>query len=226
MASSADFDRASDSQSPSPGDQPRPGSAPAKTRVWTYLLAITLAAIVGSCCLCGVLLMQQWPSFQQDPAAAEALTHQMLALEIPEVFEPQGTIEWNVLFVLTMRGAYYTHQVGDGELTLLKLDSPLISQPDFRQHVIDALRQNGAGSGFDLNVLQSETRTFGIAGEQVPFQFLRAEDRTTGEERRLIDGVVTGKQGPVLVALWFDEDIWDEELVTRLIQSIGEETTP
>jgi hypothetical protein len=226
MAIPADFDRSSDSQSPSHGDRPRPGSAPAKTRVWTYLLAIAFATIVGSCCLCGGLLMQQWPSFQQDPAAAEALTQQMLAIEIPEVFEPQGTIEWNVLFVLTMHGAYYSHQVGDGELTLLKLDSAWISQPDFREHVIDSLRQNGAGSGFDLNVLHKETRTFEIGGKHASFQFLRAEDRTTGEERRLVDGVVTGKQGPVLVALWLDADLWNEELVTLLIQSIGVETTP
>jgi hypothetical protein len=226
MARSADFDRSSDSQSPSHGDRPRTGSAPRKTKVWTYLLAIAFAAIVGSCCLCGVLLLQQWPSFHQDPAAAEALTHQMLAIEIPEVFEPQGTIEWNVLFVLTMRGAYYSHQVGEGELTLLKLDSAWISQPHFREHVIESLRQNGAGSGFDLNVLHSEEREFGIGGEQVRFQFLRAEDRTTGEERRLVDGVVSGKQGPVLVALWLDEDLWNEEMVTRLIQSIGLETTP
>lgn len=226
MASSPDFDRSSDSPSPSDGDRPQ-RSAPQKTRVWTSLLAVAFAAMVVSCCLCGILLMRQWPSFHQDPAAAEALTRQMLAIDIPEVFEPQGTIEWNVLLVLTMRGAYYTHQVDDGELTLLKLDSPLISQPDFREHVIHALRQNGAGSGFDLNVLHSETKRFDIAGEtQVPFQFLRAEDRTTGTERRLVDGVVTGKRGPVLVALWLDEDVWDEDMVTQLIQSIGVETSP
>jgi len=191
------------------------------SRAWTFVLAVTLSLLVGSCGLCGVFLSRQWPTFEHDPIAAEALTTEMLSIEIPANFEPQGTIEWNVWLLLDMRGAYFAHTVEDGELSLLEVDSRFIEQPDFRQHIIHSLHQHGAGSGFDLNVKQTETKTFDVNGEQVPFEFLTAEDRSTGEGRRLVDGVVTLNGRPVLVSLWVDEEIWDEAMVERLIESIG-----
>lgn len=183
---------------------------------------IALAGLIGSCCLCGVLVYQQRPHFQDDPQAAEELTEQMLAIEIPPTFAPKGTIEWDVWWFLTMRGAYYTHTVDDGELTLLEVDSRFLSQPDFRQHIIDSLHQQGAGSGFDLKVLSTETKVLTIGGAEVSFEFLRAEDRSTGESRRLVDGVVSGRGNtPVLISLWVDEDVWDEESVVRMLESVG-----
>ncbi len=205
-------------------DRTGPGDAlstPQASRVWTLVLAVTLSLLVGSCCLCGVFLSRQWPTFEQDPLAAEALTKELLAIEIPPNFEPQGTIDWHVWLLLHMRGAYYVHTVDDGELSFLEVDSRFISQPDFRQHIIDSLHQHGAGSGFDLDVRKSESKTFSINGEAVPFNFLTAEDRTSGEGRRLVDGVVTLDGRPILISLWVDEDLWDEAMVTRLIESIG-----
>ena len=150
----------------------------------------------------------------------------MLSIEIPETFAPRGTIEWHVSFLLTMRGAYFSQTVDDGELTLLEVGSRFIEQPEFRRHIIDSLHQHGSGSGVELKVLHTETKVFDIDGEPVPFDFLTAEDRSTGEGRRLVDGVVTGSRGtPVLVSLWVDEDIWDEELVTKLIESIDRKST-
>ncbi|MCA9075703.1 MAG: hypothetical protein KDA93_11765 [Planctomycetaceae bacterium] len=200
------------------------GNAPATpkaSRVWTFVLAATLSLLVGSCFLCGVFLSSQWPTFEQDPDAAKALTSQLLTIEIPPNFEPQGTIDWNVWLFVHMRGTYYAHAVDDGELSLLEVDSRFINQPDFRQHIIDSLHQNGAGSGFELNVRKTETKEFTVQGHSVRFTFITAEDRTTGESRRLVDGVVTFDDRPILIALWVDEDLWDETMVTRLIESVG-----
>lgn len=196
-------------------------TAPQASRVWTFLLAATLSLSVGSCCLCGVFLSRQWPTFEQDPVAAEALAGELLAIEIPPNFEPQGTIDWSVWLLLHMRGAYYVNTVDEGELSFLEVDSRFISQPDFRQHIIDSLHQHGAGSGFDLNVRKNETKSFLVNGESVTFTFLTAEDRSTGTGRRLVDGVVTLDGHPVLVSMWVTEDLWDEDMVTRMIESIG-----
>ncbi len=221
MASSHDADRGSDSQRTSRGGRDVPAPTRRGSRLWTAVSLILFAAAVGSCCLCGAFLFRQWPTFQDDPAAAEELTRRLLSIEIPETFSPQGTIEWHVSFLLTMRGAYYSHTIDDGALTLLEVDSQFMERPAFRRHIIDSLHQHGAGSGFDLRVLQTESKTFEVAGEPVSFEFLTAEDRSTGEGRRLVDGVVVVSGAPVLVSLWVDEDIWDEEAVTRLIESIG-----
>ncbi len=194
---------------------------PQASRVWTFVLAATLSLLVGSCCLCGVFLSRQWPTFEQDPAAAEALTKELLTIEIPPNFEARGTIDWNVWLLLHMRGAYYAHLIDDGELSFLEVDSRFISQPDFRQHIIDSLHQHGAGSGFDLNVRKTDTKSFDVNGEAVPFTFLTAEDRSTGKGRRLVDGVVTLNGRPILISLWVADNLWDEAMVTRLIESIG-----
>ncbi|MCA9026603.1 MAG: hypothetical protein KDA86_15460 [Planctomycetaceae bacterium] len=194
---------------------------PQASRVWTFILAATLSLIVGSCCLCGVFLSRQWPTFEQDPVAAQSLTSELLTIEIPPNFEPKGTIDWNIWLFLHMRGAYYANTVDDGELSFLEVDSRFISQADFRQHIINSLHQHGAGSGFDLNVRKSETKSFNVNGEDVRFSFMTAEDRTSGDERRLVDGVVTLDGRPLLISFWVDEDLWDEATITRMIESIG-----
>lgn len=191
------------------------------SRVWTLLLAASLSLMVGSCFLCGVFLSSQWPTFEQDPTAAETMTAELLSLEIPTNFEPQGTIDWNVWLLLNMRGAYYAHTVDEGELSLLEVDSRLIGQSDFRQHIINSLHQHGAGSGLELDIRKTEAKTFSVNGSPVIFNFITAEDRTSGDGRRLVDGVVTIDDRPILISLWVDEDLWDEAMVTRLIESIG-----
>lgn len=221
MARSRDINRRDPSPEPTTGDA-EGGPSRWKGSLWSVLAVLAFAAVVGLCCLCGGVFYQQWPTFHDDPATAEELAQQMVAIDVPETFQPKGTVEWHIWWFLTMRGVYYAHTVDDGELTLLEVDSQFLSQPEFRQHIVNSLHEQRAGSGFDLNVLQSETRSLTVQGEEVEFEFMEAEDRSTGEGRRLVDGVVSGREGrPVLVSLWLDEDIWDEEAVVRMIESIG-----
>lgn len=221
MSSSQDGERSPEARQGSPGQGGEQELARKRPAVWSIVAAVAFAVIVSACCLCGGLLYHQWPQFHQDPAAAEAMAREILSIEIPETFAPQGVIEWQVSFLLTMRGAYFSQIVSHGELTLLEVNSRFINQPEFRQHIVDSLRQHGAGSGFDLTVLQTETKSYEINGESVLFQFLTAEDRTTGRGRRIVDGVVPGRNGPVLVSLWVDEEVWDEKQITTMIESIG-----
>ncbi|MGD9854523.1 MAG: hypothetical protein AB7U20_06180 [Planctomycetaceae bacterium] len=226
MASSRDVDRTAEAGRPAGRECGGRGSPRRNSPFWSVVLAVVFASTVGSCCLCSGLLYRQRPQFLQDPATAATFTRQMLSIDIPESFTPQGTINWHVPFLLTMRGAYFSQSVSTGELTLLEVNSQFIEQPEFRRHIIESLRQHGAGSGFDLNVLQTETKVFQIGQEPVEFEFLTAEDRTTGKGRRLVDGVVAGTNGPVLVSLWVDEEIWDAEQVTRMIESIDRTPQP
>jgi len=186
-------------------------------------LAATSALLiaVGSCCLCGGLFYYQWPHFESDPEAAATLTRQMLPVRVPESFTPEGTIEWSFWMLLQMRGAYFVLRDGDGELSFLEVDSRFIDNAEFRNHIRQSLREHGAGGGYDLAVRESQTKTYDIAGQSVTFQFLQADDRTTGAQRRLVDGIVEGTNGPVMISLWVDEESWDPEMVERLIESIG-----
>ncbi|MBX3436627.1 MAG: hypothetical protein KF861_03985, partial [Planctomycetaceae bacterium] len=176
MAKSRDADHASPG-----GPNSESESVPRqRSSLWTVLVALGFAGVVGSCCLCSGALYRQRPVIRDDPEAAVDLVGRMLSIDIPDVFAPQGTIEWQVPFLVTMRGAYFSRASDRrrvGELTFLEVESRTVSQPWFRRHVVDSLHQHGAGSGFDLTVLHTETKIFEIGNSKVPFEFLTAEDR-------------------------------------------------
>ncbi len=198
----------------------RPGS-----RIAAFVLGLALIAMLAFLCLAGIYFYSQWPDFVEDPAAASELAQQLLPMEIPGVFEPRGTITWRIWPLMTMRGAYFEHSLGDGELTLLQVNSAYMSQQGFREHIIKSLQEQGAGSGFDLAVSESSSRTIDVYGRPVTFHFTAGEDRTTGAQRRLLDGIVEGPDGPVLLSLWVGEADWSEEQVLGMLESIGHRAT-
>ena len=198
-----------------------PNPARSKSRLLSIVATGGLFVAVGSCCLCGGIVYMQWPAFDEDPEGAAQMTAEILPISIPEVFLPKGTIRWDVWMFLSMRGAYFTLSNGDGELSFLEVDGEFINNDEFRRHIKKSLREHGAGGGYDLAVKPKQTRTYDVAGTPVDFDFLEAENRTTGTEIRLVDGIVEGNNGPVMISFWVDEENWDPQLVDDLINSIG-----
>lgn len=194
-----------------------------KSRLKSIAATVGLVIVVGSCCLCGGAVWQKQPTFLTDPVAAVTVRREILPVTVPTVFAPEGAIEWDLWMFVRMQGAYYTLTTGDGELSFLAVDSSFINNVDFRDHIKQSLREHGAGGGFDLAVKATDTKTYEINGQSVEFQFLKAEDRTTSRDRRLVDGVVEGPQGPVMISLWIDEESWDPQMVDDMIASIGSE---
>ena len=214
------------SRGPSTSDMPKADTtssdapAPARNRLMSIVATAGLVIVVGSCCLCGGAVWQKQPDFLADPAAAAGVTGEILPVTVPAVFTPEGAIQWDLWMLVNMQGAYYTLTTGDGELSFLQVDSRFIDNIDFRDHIIRSLREHGAGGGFDLAVKATETRTYEVGGESVDFTFLKAQDRTTGRDRRLVDGIVSGPHGPVMISLWLDEENWDPQMVDDMIASI------
>lgn len=200
----------------SPAGESRRGS-----RLVAVLLTLVIGGVLASCCACGGFLYLYGPEFQEDPDAAQALAGQLLPMDVPAVFEPRGTIVWTIWPLMTMKGVYYEHTFGEGELTLLQIDSAYMSQQGFREHVTRSLQEQGAGSGFELAVQETVDRSIDVYGRPVTFRFTKAEDRTSGDGRRLVEGVVEGPDGPVLLNLWVDEENWSEEQTVEMIESIG-----
>lgn len=192
-----------------------------KARLMSVIATVGFVAVIASCCLCSGTVYYKRPRFISDPDTAVALTREILPVQVPETLSPQGVIRWDLWMMLKMQGAYYTLDTGEGELSFLEVDSRFIDNAQFRNHILTSLREHGAGGGFNLAVRSAETREFEIGGQNVPFQFLAADDRTTGSKRRLVDGIVDGVSGPVLISLWVDEEYWDPQMVEQMIDSIG-----
>jgi hypothetical protein len=207
---------------PGGGKRTRESSATPRSQVLSIVVTLALGLLLTGMCACGVLLYRQWPTFTSDPAAAQQLTEQMLSIRVPPDFHPQGTIVWRIWFMMTLQGAYYAHAQGSGELAFVEVDSTFLAQEKVREHVIASLRQYGASSGLDLSIRERQTLGVTIRGEQVAFNIMPAEDRITNRSLRLLDGIVPGTKGPVLVSLWLDDELWNEEAVVGMLESIGQ----
>ncbi len=199
--------------------------APAETnilaRVVTIFLGLGTLAILGACLAAAYLFH---PRIEEAPSAVGEVMDGMLDVSIPAVFEPRGTIEWNMAFAMTMQGAYFEPigPEGDGVLVFLQVDSSSGRKPEVRQHIEDVLWQDGSATEeLVLETENREERTVIVRGDPVLFVFETATDQTTKKTYRLMHGVVEGHNGLVLIALRMrDDSDWDDETAVAMLRSI------
>ncbi|SFH59216.1 hypothetical protein [Planctomicrobium piriforme] len=179
-----------------------------------FLTGLLTTALLASCCVCGIAAWWFRPQVNENPERARELTAQIVSISIPEAFQPKGTIEWNLGFLMRLRGAYYERLVGDGVLTLLEVNTRLANDDSVRRHVVDTLLEEGS-SGTSLVIEKAKTRkeTFEIAGEPVVFTIELARDPRTGSTFHLVEGVFNGNAGQVLLAMRVDANHWQDEAV-------------
>lgn len=175
-----------------------------------------------ACCICGGAMFYFRPKIEQSPEKAVALTKQVLrSIVIPDEFEPRGTIELNVFHQLEVRGAYYEVPKVVSLLALIHVDSRWNSKARVRQHIRDTMLERG-GAEEPLMVQDREVREIVIRNEPVKFEFATAKDMATDKTYKLVEGLVAGTTGDVLIMVKIDADYWHlyEESVTDMLQSI------
>ncbi len=196
--------------------QPQPRSR------WTTVLAtLTVVALLCLCGFCGGGMFYFRPQLSEDASRVSLVEAEMLRIAVPAAFEPRGTIEWDVFRVALMRGVYYELPGGDGMFMLLQVDSGLMEEEDVREHVERTLREKG-GRGEPLTITATEDHTFTIRDSNVTFRYRRGTSPVDDTEYRLVEGVVDGNTGKVLLAFRIAEDAWErrERLVEETITSI------
>ena len=175
-----------------------------------------------ACCICGGAMFYFRPRIEQNPEKAVALTKQILrTVTIPEKFEPRGTIELNVFHQLEVRGAYYELPQVESLLALIHVDSRWNNQGRVRQHIRDTMLERGRAEE-PLMIESREVREIMMGKEPVKFEFAVARDLSTDKRYRLVEGVVGGTTGDVLIMVKIDDEYWDayEEAVLSMLQSI------
>lgn len=217
----------------------RPESRERKNRTWLAVLAGAVAAFfVIGCCLCGIGLWWFRPVIRESPEQTIEVTKQIADITIPEAFQPHGLIEWNLAFVVQLRGVYYQRYVGDGVITLLEVNTQLPQDDTIRNHIRKTLLEEGPG-GTELRIdpSQSHREIFEIEGRPVPFRFDVA--RSQNDVYHLVEGVFDGNRGQVLLSMRVDDVHWKGEAdfaaadrgekpgpvpiwVREMIQSIGQ----
>lgn len=190
-------------------------------RVVTIFLGFGTAAIVGAC-FAGAYFF--FPRVDEEPSAVADVMDGMLDIDIPAVFEPRGTIEWNMALVMTMRGAYFepVDSERNGILLFVQVEGGSGDKPEVREHIENVLWQDGSAT--EQLVLETESheeRMVLVRGDPVPFVFETATDAQTKTTYRLVHGVVEGVEGPVLIALRMQVDSgWNDETAVAMLRSI------
>ncbi len=163
------------------------------------------------------------PVVSDDPNNVPTVTAEILNVTVPEEFVPRGTLQWEFFYLAVMRGAYYELTGEEGVLLFLQVDSQLMSEEDLREHVEQVLREEGGG-GPPLTIDPSETEEwqYNIRGRNVVFTVRKGQSKIDQSEHRLVEGVVDGNSGKVLVAFRITEESWDDNrpLVEQVLKSI------
>jgi hypothetical protein len=191
-------------------------------------LAVAAIGIFG---VCGGAMYYFQPHVSEDSADVQALMAELVTLDVPQArepgttqFVPRGAIEWNLAFMLTLRGAYFetADPEQDGILMFLEVNGSSMKKENVRSHVERVLRER-EGSGPHLTPIgKVESRALRVRGEPTEFTFETGVDPATHAEYRLVNGIVLGNRGgDVLISLRIkNAPPWDDSVAERMIESI------
>ncbi|MDB4743612.1 hypothetical protein OAF98_03930 [Planctomicrobium sp.] len=191
--------------------------------VLVLIAGFMAAVLLFFCCACGGAAWWFQPEINENPDRAREIVAEMIDIQIPDSYQPKGTIEMNVAYTMSLRGAYYERFVGDGLLTLIEVNSRFQADEDVREHIRETLMEKGGG-GTPLIVDPSDAKTVqvDINGQLVPFEIEIGRDPPSGRTFYIVEGVFKGKNGEVLLAMRVNEDNWEETSIIDMLQSIGE----
>ena len=208
------------------GKKPSPAQSDESRRntpatVALVLLSIGLAAICGTCG--GAMYLFQ-PKLSDDAQRVDPLVDELLQIDIPAAFEPRGTIEWNMAFMLSLRGAYFetSDRSQDGVLMFLGVEGGSLDKPNIRAHVERVLSEKSNGTVRLTPEGSPEERLISIRGVPTTFTFETGVDPGSKEKYRLMHGVVDGAKGQeVLIALRIKTGPqWDDAVAVGMLESI------
>ncbi len=203
-----------------PSHDPHDPNVSVRRRLLLMVAGGLATVLMLACCICGGAMFYFRPKIEQSPEKALALTKQMLrAITIPEGFEPRGTIELNVFHQLQVSAAYYEMPKVDSVLALIHVESRWSSQARVRQHIRETLLDRG-GAEVPLLVQEREVREVPVGPDIVRFEFSTGKDLATDKTYKLVEGLVPGTTGDVLVCFKIDSDAWDEAAVLTMLKSI------
>jgi len=203
-----------------PSKDPFDPNANVRRRLLLMVAGGLATVLMFACCICGGAMFYFRPRIEQNPEKAKALTTQMLrSIAIPERFKPRGTIELNVFHQLNVSGSYYEIDQVESVLALIHVDSSWNSKARVRQHIRKTLLERG-GADEPLLLQESLTKIVQIGTEQVQFEFSTGKDLTTDKTYKLVEGLVNGTTGDVLICFKIDADRWKEEEVLTMLKSI------
>ncbi len=161
-------------------------------------------------------------AYSPDPVVAAELTQEIAQVAIPSRFRPRGSFNLRVpntelpLFVC----AWYQSDAPDGFLALAELDEDNTGASREALHETAKLYLQ-SNEHQDINVESAEEREYVIRGQQAWFEVAQGHGQQNPDEKFVrVLGSFPGKHGPGLFIYFATAEGFDEQEVTKIIESI------
>jgi hypothetical protein len=167
----------------------------------------------------GAAFLQQ--SFSEDPVVIRQRTQDMVQIDIPDSFEPEGAFDFIILRMVMYRSS------NQSALMLMEMNISMAGTPqEQRDEMLRGMRQQQqkqnapGGANAQVNKLESTTKEIEIDGKPVEFEFIKGTQQGQNRTVRQVLGVLEGKRGAVMLMLIVPEEDYDEDAVIKMLKSI------
>lgn len=163
-----------------------------------------------------------------DPEEVKGRSEEIAHLDIPENYTPVSAVRFSIGFTMKMI-VYQSGSNNQGALVLMEMEmnQPGMDRKQMREQMLQQMRSqqaNGGPGGFNSQIVaqSTETKTFKVNGEDVEFDFVKGTrpGDSSGTIYRQVTGTFQGKNGIVMLMLFIPDSEYDEEAVSKMIQSI------
>jgi hypothetical protein len=193
------------------------------------VLGIVFLVLVLLCCCGGGAFVWWGASYMEDaisddPQVVRQVTSEIVDIEVPEKLQPQFSMDMKVplsderFMVMVVYG-----DQADGTAVMLASFGEAFAaqgQAQMKDQMEQSLREQGLAPGGDLGSQEVTEREIEVRGEPVKFAFVTGEDSESGKQRIMVNGMVEGKTGPVMIMVFADPEQLSEEEIVEMIESI------
>lgn len=192
---------------------------------WVVILGVFGGFCVLVCCGVGAWLgnrIKTGSTMATTPAEVDAVSQQVADMDMLPDFTGKTGISMNMLF-MEMRVCDYQHIQGKGKLQLMEIKLNINAEDPQQQRQLEAeLNKQRKNAGFKtLQVVATETREIEIRGQTATFTITAGKDVSSNTEYHQVEGSFRGKNGPAKLMIEVEDEIWDEEAVSALLESLN-----
>ncbi len=163
-------------------------------------------------------------AFSEDPEIIAQTTDDITDVEIPEQFEPAGSIDIDIPFVeeSLMSMSFYEGQEEGDALVIAQFGEAWSENSDgvdIADQVRDSLEEQGEGAQ-DMTIEESDDVELTIRGEPATFVIERGTGNDSGEEMWRVSGTFKGKGGVAFLLLQAKTENLTREQIDELLESL------
>lgn len=193
------------------------------------ILGIVFLVLVLLCCGGGLAVFWAGASYMKnavskDPQVVRQVAAKIIQIDVPEKLKPQFSMDMKVPFsgerIMVM--VVYGNEASGATVMLASFGKEFAGQSEaqMQNQMEQSLRQQGFAPEDDLGPGKATEREIQVRGKPVKFTFTTAKDPESGKQRIMVNGMVEGETGPVMIMVVADPETLSEEEIVKMIESI------